>query len=94
VFLSLMMRAELMQPGLQIFADPHMFNVKLTLSRARQSLHSTHASDYPRRAPGPCRDHPSGASSRFGASQVLTRVPRRPGAPARHQPAPGRRPEF
>jgi cytochrome c oxidase subunit I len=30
VFLSLMMRAELMQPGLQIFADPHMFNVFVT----------------------------------------------------------------
>ena len=27
VFLSLMMRAELMEPGLQIFADPHTFNV-------------------------------------------------------------------
>jgi len=30
VFLSLMMRAELKQAGLQIFADPHMFNVFLT----------------------------------------------------------------
>jgi cytochrome c oxidase subunit 1 len=30
VFLSMMMRAELMQPGLQIFADPHTFNVFVT----------------------------------------------------------------
>src|SRR5678816_945334 len=29
-FLSIMMRAELMQPGLQIFADPHTFNVFVT----------------------------------------------------------------
>ena len=29
-FLSMMMRAELMQPGLQIFADPHTFNVFVT----------------------------------------------------------------
>ena len=30
VVLSMMMRAELMQPGLQIFADPHTFNVFVT----------------------------------------------------------------
>ena len=30
VSLSMMMRAELMQPGLQIFADPHTFNVFVT----------------------------------------------------------------
>jgi len=30
LFLSLMMRAELMQPGLQIFADPRMFDVFVT----------------------------------------------------------------
>ena len=29
-FLSIMMRAELMEPGLQIFADPHAFNVFVT----------------------------------------------------------------
>src|SRR3954465_14482651 len=29
-FLSMMMRAELMRPGLQIFADPHTFNVFVT----------------------------------------------------------------
>jgi cytochrome c oxidase subunit 1 len=29
-FLSVMMRAELMQPGMQIFSDPHMFNVFVT----------------------------------------------------------------
>jgi cytochrome c oxidase subunit 1 len=29
-FLSVMMRAELMQPGMQIFADPHTFNVIVT----------------------------------------------------------------
>src|ERR1700759_3443830 len=29
-FLSMMMRAELMQPGLQIFSDPHTFNVFVT----------------------------------------------------------------
>src|SRR5262245_65281130 len=30
VFLSIMMRAELMYPGMQIFADPHAFNVFVT----------------------------------------------------------------
>ena len=29
-FLSVMMRAELMYPGMQIFADPHTFNVFVT----------------------------------------------------------------
>ncbi|MBV9905813.1 MAG: cbb3-type cytochrome c oxidase subunit I, partial [Alphaproteobacteria bacterium] len=29
-FLSMMMRAELMEPGLQIFKDPHTFNVFVT----------------------------------------------------------------
>ena len=29
-FLSMMMRAELMEPGMQIFADPHAFNVFVT----------------------------------------------------------------
>jgi len=29
-FLSIMMRAELMEPGLQIFKDPHTFNVFVT----------------------------------------------------------------
>src|SRR5205085_7044824 len=29
-FLSMMMRAELMEPGLQIFSDPHTFNVFVT----------------------------------------------------------------
>jgi cytochrome c oxidase subunit 1 len=29
-FLSVMMRAELMYPGMQVFADPHAFNVFVT----------------------------------------------------------------
>ena len=29
-FLSVMMRAELMEPGMQIFGDPHSFNVFVT----------------------------------------------------------------
>ena len=29
-YLSIMMRAELMQPGLQIFSDPHTFDVFVT----------------------------------------------------------------